>query len=217
MGSPGLCCHPLEPVSDIFVPPMGVGKEAWSTSSCGRSSEWGSVPTGRVGQSLCLALVTAAVVSVPQSRCAWVCSLQTSRRTSPQEGLCRGLGSPGYGQGCWGDRGAVLVLGGCTKACVLSPVTSCLHQLRGRALGCLSAFCEEVEGSTLSVAACVTVSASLDVCATLPVAEPAAGKEAATSLGQSIDMSSPGTRTESCAGDVGGDSCSQHPLRKFFC
>lgn len=177
----------------------------------------GSVPTAGWGGWVraCAWHLSLLLLCPPEQVCLGVLIANPTQDQPPGRAV-QGAGGPGCGQGCWGDRGAVLVLGGCKKACVLSPVTSCPYQLRRRALGCLSVFCEDIEGCTFSVAACATVSASLDVCAALPLAEPAAGKEVATSLRQSIDMSSPGTRTESWAGDAGGDSCFQHPLRKLF-
>lgn len=61
---------------------------------------------------------------------------------------------PGCGQG--GQRGCAGTWGTHEGRCVLSPVTSCLCQRRGGHVAGWLVFCERVEGSTLSVAACVT-------------------------------------------------------------
>lgn len=139
----------------------------------------GSVPTagGTVGQS----------PGVPPGQvCLGVLIANPRQDQPPSRAPGGGLEGPGCGQGCWLDRGALLLPGGCVKARVCSrqwpPVsTSCRG---GGLLAAWFVFWEGVEGSTLSLAARVTSPvSSLDVCAALPVPEPATGKEQPHPLG----------------------------------
>lgn len=123
VGSPGLWCHPREPVASLCHPWEWPGRP--HPQHCGRSSEWGLSAhswRGRLGHSLCAGNCHCCWGDcAPQSRCAWLCSLQTPRRTScPGGDLWGGQEGPGCGQGCWVGRGAVLVLRGCMEVCVCS-------------------------------------------------------------------------------------------------